>query len=201
MIFKDEPLSLSVKPKAERVKESAKKWRDSNRQYFRDWYLKNKEKVKDKSRQWYSENPDKAKLKDRRYKQLNRDLLKKRSRGYYAKNPLKNKIRNQRWRLANKWRCRMWVMKRVALKKKVSINSRGISDWIRRVRSMATAVCYYCKNTFPMGMIHFDHIIPLSKGGPHSLDNLCTSCAPCNSSKGSKLIRLWIEHGQQLLEL
>ena len=34
---------------------------------------------------------------------------------------------------------------------------------------------------------HLDHIIPLSRGGPHDDTNLQLLCAPCNLSKGSQL--------------
>lgn len=32
-----------------------------------------------------------------------------------------------------------------------------------------------------------DHIIPESRGGPTTYDNLQTMCAPCNSKKGAKM--------------
>lgn len=35
--------------------------------------------------------------------------------------------------------------------------------------------------------IHLDHIIPLSKGGQHTLSNVKWSCADCNMKKGCKL--------------
>jgi len=35
--------------------------------------------------------------------------------------------------------------------------------------------------------IHLDHIVPLSKGGTHSINNVCWSCANCNFKKSSKL--------------
>jgi 5-methylcytosine-specific restriction endonuclease McrA len=33
----------------------------------------------------------------------------------------------------------------------------------------------------------FDHVAPLSRGGPHSEANLRVACAPCNRRKGNKL--------------
>ena len=36
-------------------------------------------------------------------------------------------------------------------------------------------------------MLTKDHIIPRSKGGPSTMDNLQTMCAPCNCRKGSSL--------------
>lgn len=36
-------------------------------------------------------------------------------------------------------------------------------------------------------LLEIDHIIPLSKGGITSKDNLQTLCRKCNRSKGSKI--------------
>jgi len=39
--------------------------------------------------------------------------------------------------------------------------------------------------------LSIDHIIPLAKGGNHSIGNLMTLCTPCNTSKGKKFLAEW----------
>jgi 5-methylcytosine-specific restriction endonuclease McrA len=46
--------------------------------------------------------------------------------------------------------------------------------------------CAYC--AVPLGKRkHLDHVVPLSRGGPHALSNLAWSCPRCNNSKGWKV--------------
>tara|TARA_R100001015_G_scaffold18563_1_gene12061 strand:- start:5003 stop:5521 length:519 start_codon:yes stop_codon:yes gene_type:complete len=47
-------------------------------------------------------------------------------------------------------------------------------------------VCQYCSNKFSKGKLTLDHVIPKSKGGLKSWDNLVTCCSPCNQKKGDK---------------
>jgi len=49
--------------------------------------------------------------------------------------------------------------------------------------------CTYCGHRG--GKLQCDHIIPVSKGGSHTDDNLTTACGPCNMSKGAKLLSEW----------
>lgn len=44
--------------------------------------------------------------------------------------------------------------------------------------------CQYCGST---GHLTLDHVIPRSRGGSTSWDNVVASCAPCNVRKGSNL--------------
>jgi 5-methylcytosine-specific restriction endonuclease McrA len=39
---------------------------------------------------------------------------------------------------------------------------------------------------------HQDHIVALSKGGTQDIDNVVPVCRPCNQSKGSKDLRVWL---------
>ena len=45
--------------------------------------------------------------------------------------------------------------------------------------------CQYCGTV--RGTLTVDHVIPRSKGGSSSWDNIVASCAPCNRRKGDRL--------------
>jgi hypothetical protein len=46
-------------------------------------------------------------------------------------------------------------------------------------------VCAYCGATPPAVVLQVDHINPVAKGGSNEIDNLITSCQPCNIGKGA----------------
>lgn len=46
--------------------------------------------------------------------------------------------------------------------------------------------CQYCGRQ--CGDLTIDHIIPRSRGGPHTWENLVSACKPCNHRKGGKLL-------------
>jgi 5-methylcytosine-specific restriction endonuclease McrA len=46
--------------------------------------------------------------------------------------------------------------------------------------------CQYCGSRSNLTV---DHVVPRSKGGPSSWENIVASCAPCNRRKGSALPR------------
>ena len=47
------------------------------------------------------------------------------------------------------------------------------------------ATCHLCGKTCEPHEIHIDHVIPLARGGQHTLDNVKVACAHCNMSKGA----------------
>jgi len=67
-------------------------------------------------------------------------------------------------------------------------------------------ICSYCNNkcvTNPKlsnskRYITIDHIIPISKGGNHTIDNLTTACRSCNSKKSNKLLTKSIKNENTL---
>jgi Zn finger protein HypA/HybF involved in hydrogenase expression len=48
--------------------------------------------------------------------------------------------------------------------------------------------CAYCETGMPL---QWEHIIPASKGGPDTIDNMVLACPSCNQSKGNKNVLEW----------
>ena len=59
------------------------------------------------------------------------------------------------------------------------VNRRGI---LRRDHNS----CQYCGSTKNLTL---DHVIPRSRGGRHTWENVVAACAPCNLKKGSRSLR------------
>ncbi len=49
--------------------------------------------------------------------------------------------------------------------------------------------CQYCNRGQPTQDLTFDHVIPRSRGGRTTWDNVVTACGPCNLRKGNKMPR------------
>lgn len=49
--------------------------------------------------------------------------------------------------------------------------------------------CQYCGGAKPTHDLTFDHVIPRSRGGRTTWDNVVTACGPCNLRKGNLLPR------------
>jgi len=47
--------------------------------------------------------------------------------------------------------------------------------------------CQYCGSGFQSEDLTFDHVLPRSKGGSTTWENVVAACAPCNLRKGNKL--------------
>jgi 5-methylcytosine-specific restriction endonuclease McrA len=77
--------------------------------------------------------------------------------------------------------------RRKARKRNAGVFQVSGADWLRLCVRYRFC-CAYCRQRKPLTM---DHVIPLSRGGRHSLGNLLPACASCNSSKSSRFITEW----------
>lgn len=61
-------------------------------------------------------------------------------------------------------------------------------DWARMVTRYRHC-CAYCKKRSVV--LHREHVIPLARGGRHSVGNIVPACPPCNFRKRTKLLSEW----------
>ncbi len=55
---------------------------------------------------------------------------------------------------------------------------------VRDLREAADDVCAYCLQLY--ARLVLEHVIPISRGGTNTPDNIVMSCQRCNNSKGTK---------------
>jgi 5-methylcytosine-specific restriction endonuclease McrA len=46
--------------------------------------------------------------------------------------------------------------------------------------------CQYCGQNLPSNQLSLDHVVPRSKGGPTTWENVVASCVKCNTKKGGR---------------
>lgn len=59
------------------------------------------------------------------------------------------------------------------------------------------STCYLCLRVLTKKEITLDHVVPLTRGGSHTYDNLRVCCRPCNTRKKSQLLQelSWLPAG------
>lgn len=58
---------------------------------------------------------------------------------------------------------------------------------------LALGVCHYCGGHFPPEELTMDHLVPVSRGGKASRNNVVPACKECNSRKKYLLPIEWEE--------
>ena len=135
---------------------------------------------------FYQTNRSKLLARGAAYRNANSHKLESYHREYYRKNAELCKYRIKKWQAANKEKLIAYNSKRRLL---VKSNLFFVSS--KELSRLLEEKCAYCKEAKSDSI---DHIIPVSRGGSHSIGNLIGSCTPCNSKKRDKTImefRLW----------
>jgi len=190
-----------VKNKA-RLRASNAKWKAENKarlkSYSAGYYLRNKEKIKAAAARWQLANKDKVKVRKAASTIARRALrLASRPETYYSKWHCKNREavseRQAKWYVENGHIRRDAANRRRAMAESGTCsNDPQIAKWDKSWRNGGLPVrCYWCQGLFQPNKCHTDHIIALSNGGLHRIDNLCIACASCNTRKRNKDISTW----------
>jgi 5-methylcytosine-specific restriction endonuclease McrA len=67
-----------------------------------------------------------------------------------------------------------------------------LDQWLN-VLDRSKGVCSYCSNFVGVAALGPDHVVPLSRGGRHALENIVAACSACNYSKGARDVESFIK--------
>lgn len=128
----------------------------------------------------------------------NREKANTRQTKWNKANPEKVKACEAKWQKANSQKNAVYHNKRRALKYANTPISELLTstEWLASLAD-AHGHCHYCDKEAKLTL---DHVIPLSKGGKHSKDNVVPACQHCNSSKGNKTVEAWNKSTRAQLE-
>jgi len=96
-----------------------------------------------------------------------------------------------KWAKKNLEKCRMYVRNYRALKFQAKGNGLTINEW-EEIKKNYSYLCAYCNQK---KILETDHIVPLTKGGRHDVDNIAPACRSCNASKKDFSLLLFLRRG------
>lgn len=174
-----------------------------HRMKSKEWQKKHPEKCVAATKAWRHKNAEYVAAKRREYQTKHRKRINANHVEFMRTHPksAENCRRLAReWRAANLELSRAYARHRKAkLKGNSQTDWRGIVPFMNRLRKKKVVYCYYCGTKLKGRDAHVDHVVPISKGGPHAVSNFCVACPTCNIKKKDKPIREVVRNGQQFL--
>lgn len=147
-------------------------------------YAANPEKHRQQARANY--NPATQKKRSTIYRANNPQRIIDNNLRYRQNNPEKVKAEAKKWRALNKVKLANYANERRAM-----MNANGVFRISKKelTKLYSSPRCFYCREL--TDEIQMDHVIPIKRGGTHSIGNLVPACSGCNQSKINKTITEW----------
>jgi len=114
----------------------------------------------------------------------NPELHKARAKAYRDAHPEQVKRLFKEWSLANPAKAR----ERGARRRARAVNNGIFAVTNKEKQRLYKSNCFYCGSRTS---IQIDHVIPIARGGRHSIGNLVAACAKCNNHKRARFIMEW----------
>lgn len=172
-------------------RERAKAYRAANKERRRvalkAWRRANRTKVQADSRARYRANSESERLRMRVYYAANKERVLAKARAKRLVSPESAREACREWRKKNPEASIHHGAKRRARKRGGATGSVSY----QQLWATFNGNCSICAKRLYVGVqkYHYDHIVPLARGGSHTQDNLQITHAHCNLSKHVKLLK------------
>jgi 5-methylcytosine-specific restriction endonuclease McrA len=157
------------------------------------------DKMRAQSRANYQKHREKRRIAAKKYYSENKHLWSEYHQANYSKMAERKRAVSKKWREDNPERYRQqmrdWLEKNLdkhnehARQRRARLRQATIAQVTTRdIRKLMHSRCIYCGSA---ENITVDHVIPLARGGSHSIGNLTSACKTCNSKKRDSFIMEW----------
>jgi 5-methylcytosine-specific restriction endonuclease McrA len=164
-----------------RYKENIEVERKRHRDYTLNMPDEVREKRKRKKKEIYERNKEERKAYSKEYNKKNKQKIVKQGKDRYERRKEELRKLNKLWKINNKSKITEY-----GIKLRTRLTKNGIFQISEKeIKRLLSKPCYPC-NKNPSE--HLDHIVPLCRGGRHSIGNLLGACQKCNLSKSKKLL-------------
>lgn len=183
------PIEEFSKHKQKRGDGRAYRCKVCNREACKKWSTENRERKRAIDREYYShpENATKVKRRARDYHRVNSLAIAEKLRARAEWRTPEAKARRAVWRSKNQELLTTHSERYRATKVSSDDGSVTTAAW-KEVVSCFGGRCGYCLK--PVRSPHMDHVIALSRGGKHTIENVVPCCGRCNQSKHNKPVFL-----------
>lgn len=154
--------------------------REKKARYNRQYRQENLKRLREKERWYREQNKDRKKLYNREYRNRNKEKIAAKQREYRRRNKFILNAYKRRQYAKQPWQAIERRQRRRARILGALKNDLTPQQW-EAIKAHYKHRCVYC-GTRPKRLTK-DHILPLSKGGNHSVDNVVPACLSCNSRK------------------
>jgi hypothetical protein len=150
-------------------------------------YAQHPEERREKSRKYRKEHPAETKAYNRRWYTEHREQRRIYNAAWHVKNAPTRKISKARYVAAHPELNRASVKRHRARIKNAPINDLTAQQW-ETIKAAYQYRCVYCPETCwrcqrRKHALTQDHVIPLSRGGSHTFQNIVPACKSCNCRK------------------
>lgn len=168
-----------------------------NKQYYQDnkeasakrhkqYQQDNKEACAKYKNQYYQDNKETLAEYNKQYCQGNKETLAEYKQQYHQGNKETIAKQKKQYRQEHKEESRVCCQTRRA-RKRLLPSTLTIQQW-ENIKEHFNNACAYCGKELPLTQ---EHLIPVTKGGEYTHNNITCACQSCNSSKRNKDFFVW----------
>lgn len=174
--------------------------REQQREYDKKYMAANRERVLARKRLYHIVHKAKEAQKKKEYRLRQRAKIAEYNQQYHVQHQEEIDARHREYNRRHRAKLLEYNKKYVSAHRQVyyahaktrralragsPINDLTLEQW-DQLKDEVGYRCFYCGEIF--SSLTQDHIVPLSRGGPHTLNNVVAACQSCNSSKNSKTL-------------